>query len=185
MKIVAFGASTSSKSINKTLAAHVAGMARDAEVELLDLNDFEMPIFSQDKEDEVGQPQAAKDFLARIKAADALIISFAEHNGSYTAGYKNLFDWASRIEQKVFQNTPAIYLSTSPGKGGGSSVLAAARTSASFFGADVTAAIPVPSFYETFDSKTKEISDHSIRQQLQAAVDLLIARQGAQERSRR
>lgn len=179
MKIVAFGASTSRKSINKSLASYVAGMVKDADVEILDLNDFELPIFSQDKEDEIGQPQAAKDFLARIKSADALIISFAEHNGSYTAGYKNLFDWASRVEQKVFQNTPAIYLSTSPGKGGGASVLSAARASASFFGADVKAGIPVPSFHDVFDAETNAVADPEIRRQLQAAVDLLTARRQA------
>lgn len=179
MKIVAFGASTSSQSINKTLAAYVAGMVKDAEVEILDLNDFELPIFSQDMEDEIGQPQAAKDFLARIRSADALIISFAEHNGSYTAGYKNLFDWASRIEQKVFQNTPAIYLSTSPGKGGAASVLSAAKTSAPFFGGDVRAAIPVPSFHQVFDAEANRMIDHDIHQQLQAAVDLLTVRRQA------
>lgn len=173
MKIVAFGASTSRKSINKALAAYVAGMVEGAEVEILDLNDFELPIFSQDKEEEIGQPQAAKDFLAKIKSADALIISFAEHNGSYTAGYKNLFDWASRIEQRVFQNTPAIYLSTSPGKAGGASVLSAAQTSAPFFGAAVKAAIPVPNFYAVFDTETNRVTDPALRRQLQAAVELL------------
>ena len=62
-----------------------------------------MLIFSEDTEKENGQAEGAKAFLAEIAQADALIISFAEHNGSYTAAYKNLFDWSSRIERKFIK----------------------------------------------------------------------------------
>ena len=103
MKVLAFGASSSKKSINKQLAAHVASLVPNAEIELLDLNDLEMPIYSEDVEAELsGQPPQAKVFLDRIAAADALVISFAEHNGTYSAAYKNIFDWASRINNKMF-----------------------------------------------------------------------------------
>jgi len=85
MKIIAFGASTSSKSINKALAAYVGSLISNAELEVLDLNDFELPLFSQDVEEKIGQPDNAKAFLAKIASADALIISFAEHNGAYSA----------------------------------------------------------------------------------------------------
>ena len=43
MKIVAFGASTSSTSINKTLAGHAASLVSGAEVKLLNLNDYDVP----------------------------------------------------------------------------------------------------------------------------------------------
>ena len=50
MKVIAFGASSSRKSINKLLAAHAAHLVAQAnestEIEVLDLNDFEMPLFS-------------------------------------------------------------------------------------------------------------------------------------------
>ncbi|MEP4192505.1 MAG: NAD(P)H-dependent oxidoreductase, partial [Sneathiella sp.] len=103
MKILAFGASSSKKSINKKLASHAASMVQNGDIEILDLNDFELPLFSEDKEEELGHPQLAKEFLNKISNADGLIISFAEHNGSYTAAYKNIFDWASRIDPKVYQ----------------------------------------------------------------------------------
>lgn len=48
-KIIAFGASSSKNSINKQLAIYVAGQFKNASVEILDLNDYEMPIFSTDK----------------------------------------------------------------------------------------------------------------------------------------
>ena len=122
MKIVAFGASTSSKSINKQLAQYAGELATEIktgiDLEVLDLNDYEIPLFSQDKEAELGQPEAARAFFDKLGASDAIIISFAEHNGSYSAAYKNLFDWTSRINQKLFQNKPMILLSTSPGPGG-------------------------------------------------------------------
>ena len=56
-KIIAFGASSSKTSINKQLATYAAKQFKDATVEVLDLNDYEMPIFSTDKEYENGIPQ--------------------------------------------------------------------------------------------------------------------------------
>jgi NAD(P)H-dependent FMN reductase len=166
MKVIAFGASNSKKSINKLMASYAANLIEGVQVELLDLNDFEAPLFSEDREMEIGQPQPAKDFLAKLESADAIVISFAEHNGSYTAAYKNLFDWCSRINQKVFQQKPAIYLSTSPGPRGAANVLAAAVNSAPHFGADVKGNLSIPSFYDNFDIENNELTDQSIKTQL-------------------
>ncbi|MBX2870064.1 MAG: NAD(P)H-dependent oxidoreductase [Acidiferrobacterales bacterium] len=169
-KVVAFGASTSRQSINKALAAYAASLLPEVEVEVLDLNDFELPLFSADKEEEIGQPRAAKDFLSKLASADGLVISFAEHNGSYAAAYKNLFDWCSRIDKAVFQNKPAIYLSTSPGQGGAKSVLALAIQSAGFFGAEVKSSLSVPKFYEAFDRESGSLLNKELNAELLAAV---------------
>ena len=123
MKLLAFAASNSKSSINKQLVTYAASLAEGAEVEVLDINDYELPLFSVDREAELGHPELAKAFLSRIAASDALMISFAEHNGSYSAAYKNLFDWSSRIGQKIFQDKPMVLLSTSPGAGGGACLL--------------------------------------------------------------
>ena len=132
MKITAFAASSSRKSINKALVTYACSLLADAEVQVLDINDYEIPLFSVDREAELGQPQLAADFLARIAEADALVVSFAEHNGSYSAAFKNLFDWCSRIEKRVWQNKPMVLLSTSPGARGGASVLEMAKASSGF-----------------------------------------------------
>ncbi|TVP44062.1 MAG: NADPH-dependent FMN reductase, partial [Halomonas sp.] len=50
MKVLAFGASNSKSSINKKLAFYAAQQINDADISLIDLNDFEMPIFSEDRE---------------------------------------------------------------------------------------------------------------------------------------
>lgn len=174
MKILAFAASSSKKSINKQLASYATRlltMDNKNEVEMLDLNAYELPLFSEDREADLGQPQLAKDFLRKIGESDAVIISFAEHNGSYTVAYKNIFDWASRINPKVFQNKPMLFLATSPGPGGASSVLATATTSAPFFDGEVVASFSLPGFYENFDSDQGHITNDDINAQLMTAVN--------------
>lgn len=176
MKLLAFAASSSSKSINKQLATFAASQVKHSDgvdVDILDINDYEMPLFSQDKEAVLGQPQEALDFFAKLGQADAIIISFAEHNGSYTAAYKNLFDWTSRIDQKLFQNKPMILLATSPGPGGAASVLAAATGSAPYFAGDVKASVSIPSFFDNFDSETQTLTNPELVDKLQSALSLL------------
>ncbi|GIU33585.1 NAD(P)H-dependent oxidoreductase [Shewanella schlegeliana] len=173
MKLLAFAASSSSKSINKQLASYAASLVDGADVEILDINDYEMPIFSQDREEELGHPELAQKFFAKIGEADAIIISFAEHNGSYTAAYKNLFDWTSRIDMKVFQNKPMLLLATSPGPGGAASVLAAAAGSAPYFAAEVKATLSVPSFFDNFDMEKQVLRNSELEDKLKSALALL------------
>jgi chromate reductase len=173
MKILAFAASNSGKSINKQLVAYAASLVEDAEVEALDLNDYELPLFSEDREKELGHPELAQAFLAKIAASNALLISFAEHNGSYSAAWKNLFDWSSRIGKKVFQDKPMVLLSTSPGPRGGASVLAAATGSAPFFGGNVKASLAIPSFYENFDVELGMLRNGELNARLIEAVSRL------------
>lgn len=177
MKILAFAASSSRQSINKALATHAAKVYQaqfqpSAEVEVLDLNDYEMPIYSVDREQADGIPAAAQAFFDKIGSADKIIVSYAEHNGNYTAAWKNTFDWMSRIEQKVFQNKPMAVLATSPGAGGASSVLNTALTSAPFFAADVKGSLSVPSFYDNFDSNG-ELTSEAMQQSLLNVLKLL------------
>ncbi|MBU2970402.1 NAD(P)H-dependent oxidoreductase [Pseudoalteromonas sp. C2R02] len=173
MKVLAFAASNSKNSINKQLATYTANLVENAQVEILDINDYEMPIFSEDREKELGQPAQAQAFYKKLGEADAIIISFAEHNGSYTAAYKNLFDWTSRIDMKVFQNKPMLMLATSPGPGGAGSVLAAASGSAPYFAADVKASISIPSFYDNFDVATGKLTNPELIDKLVTASSLL------------
>jgi len=178
MKILAFAATNSKQSINKKLVTYATQLLKshvgiDANIEILDLNDFEMPIYSVDRETESGIPNLAKQFYNKIGDADAVIISFAEHNGSYTAAYKNIFDWASRINVKVYQDKPVIALSTSPGSQGGTSVLKSAEESAHFFGANILASQAIGSFDTVFDSTRNELSDSNVRNNLISRLEAL------------
>ena len=150
-KIIAFGASSSKQSVNKQLATFAANQFQNVSVEILDLNDYEMPIFSVDKEKENGIHPLAQEFYSKLGSADLIIISFAEHNGNYSSAFKNILDWTSRINAKTFQEKPMLLLATSPGARGGSSVLEIASKRFPFQGGIVKGSFSLPSFYENFD----------------------------------
>lgn len=173
MKILAFAASNSKNSINKQLATYAANLVENAEVEIIDINDYEMPIFSEDKEKELGQPQHAQNFFKKLGDADLIIISYAEHNGSYTAAFKNLFDWTSRIDQKLYQNKPMIILATSPGPGGAKTVLNTAVTAAPHFAANVVGSLSIPSFYDNFDGETGKLTNTALNDELMSILNKL------------
>lgn len=170
MKILAFAASSSRKSINKALVTHAAARLEEflanAVTEVLDLNDFEMPLFSTDREAAGDLPDHAARFYRLIGEADGIVVSYAEHNGNYTAAYKNLFDWMSRIDTKVFQQKPVVALSASPGGRGGASVLATALQGAPHHAAEVVGSLSVPRFYETFDAESGALKDEELAAQL-------------------
>lgn len=170
MKIIAFGASPSKNSINKKLATYAASLFTNAEVEVLDLNNYQMPLFSVDIEVEIGQHELAKAFLAKMESADFLVVSLAENNGNYSAAFKNIFDWCSRITPKVFQEKPMLLLATSPGARGGASVLEIAKTAFPRYGADIKATFSLPSFNANFDIEKLEISNAELDNQLKEIV---------------
>lgn len=170
MKIVAFAGSPSKKSINKKLAAYAAGLFENAQVEVLDLNDYEMPLFSVDKEAEIGQHPLAKVFLEKIAAADILVVSLAENNGNYSAAFKNTVDWCSRINPKIFQDKPMLLMATSPGARGGASVLEIAKNNFPRFTADIKAVFSLPSFNDNFDVENGRISNEELNNQLNEII---------------
>lgn len=165
-KLLAFGASNSSTSINKQLAKYAAGLFKNAQVDLLDLNDYEMPIYSYDREKKDGFPQLANDFYKKIGEADFILISFAEHNGAYSTAFKNIFDWMSRINGKTFQEKPMLLLATSPGARGGASVLEIASNRFPRQAGIVKGTFSLPSFNENFDPEKGIISNEELRNQL-------------------
>ncbi|MEM8633546.1 MAG: NAD(P)H-dependent oxidoreductase [Pseudomonadota bacterium] len=177
MKTLAFVASNSRNSINRMLLDHAVRLLQseimETDVETLSVRDFDVPIYSIDIENESGIPQPARDLFEKIGAADQLLFAYAEHNGSYTAGYKSLFDWMSRIDMKVFQGKPMLAIATSPGGGGAGSVLAQVEASATYFAADMKAVLSIPKFYDVFDSDAGEIKDEALRKSLLDALAAL------------
>lgn len=170
MKIVAFGGSNSTQSINKHLATYAAGLFENAEVEVLDLNDFAMPLFSVDLEKEVGQHDLAKAFLAKLGSADILVVSLAENNNNYSVAFKNLFDWCSRIAKEVFQQKPMLLLATSPGSRGGASVLEIGRNALPRYGADIKATFSLPAFNANFDVDQNKITNAELDKELRNLI---------------
>ena len=160
--ILAFGASNSKNSINKMIANYAAMRIEDSSMELLDLNDFEMPIYSIDIEKDKGIPEAVNRFKSNIDKADGVIISFAEHNGYYTAVFKNLFDWLTRINRNVWQNKPMFLLATAPGSRGAIKVLESAVIDMGRKGGNIVAVFSLPSIWENFN-ENEGITDQNLK----------------------
>jgi len=177
MNILAFAATSSRKSINKQLVSYATSLIdpNEHDIEIIDLNDYEMPLYSEDREAELGHPEPARAFIDKIANSDAIVVSFAEHNGSYTVAYKNIFDWASRITMQVFQGKQMVMLATSPGPGGAGSVLKSAVESSVYFDGKVVGKLSVPSFYDNFDSSTVTLSDETLRTELGDIMGQLVA----------
>ncbi|SFN21556.1 NAD(P)H-dependent FMN reductase [Chryseobacterium oleae] len=163
MKILAFAGSTSSTSINRELVKFVLKDFQDEEINLIDLNDFTMPVFSVDLEKK-GFPAEAHNFLREIGGCDVIICSLAEHNRSYSSAFKNVFDWSSRINVKVFQNKPMLLMSTSPGGYGGGNVMNTAKTFFPQFAADIKDTFSLPKFYENFDLESGVINPDMLKE---------------------
>jgi len=150
-KVIALAGSNSSTSINKQLVSYASSLISDVQVELLDLNDFEMPIFSTDRESADGHPQKAVELVELFRNADGIMISLAEYNGAYSGAFKNIFDWISRVEQKTFLGKPMLLMAASPGGRGGASVLAMAQDRFPRHDAEITGVFSLPSFYNNFE----------------------------------
>lgn len=149
-KILVFGASNSSNSINHKLAMYAGSFIDNAEIIEVDMNDFEMPIYGIDKEKANGIPNKAVEFKEMVKNANGLIISFAEHNGTYTVAFKNVMDWISRLKGDLWENKPMLLLATSPGKRGARKVLKHAAEDLPYRGAQIIAHFSLPSFGDNF-----------------------------------
>jgi len=171
-KIIAFGGSNSKASINKKLAVYSANKVEDIETIVLDLKDYQFPLYGIDLENEIGIPSKVKELDNLIESVDGLIISLAEHNGSYTVAFKNVLDWLSRIDQKVWKNKPMLLLSASPGGRGGANVLNAAKSSFPHFGGNIIADFSLPKFNANFSVEDEDILDKELNDLLNKQIEL-------------
>lgn len=178
MRLLVYATSNSSRSINRQLVRHAAAVLQaeilpTVEPELINIHDYEMPIYSFDREAADGIPQRAQDFRDLIDRADALLVSFSENNSNLSAAYKNLFDWASRLPGKVYSGKPLVALSTSPGGRGGASVMDIVSRTAAHQGAELRATFSLPRFYDTFDSETQRLKEAEHQAALRKALATL------------
>ncbi len=169
-KIVALGGSTSRQSINKKWAGHVAGLIPNSKAHILDLNDYNLPLYSIDHEQNKGIPVDAHRLLEQIQSADGLVISLAEHNGCYTAAFKNAYDWMSRINKEVWNQVPMFLMATSPGGRGGATVLDIASKGFPFLGGNIIATFSLPRFYDVYSESG--IQDMALQETFEEAFSM-------------
>src|SRR5215470_8098336 len=125
-RILAFAGSTRTDSYNKKLIriAVAGAKAAGAEVTLIDLRDYPLPVFDEDIETANGLPANGRKLKDLFLAHHGLLISSAEYNSSISAVLKNTIDWVSRPaagEEPLgcFVNKYAGLMSASPGALGG------------------------------------------------------------------
>lgn len=167
-RVIAFGASTSSKSINKQLATFASSLMGNVKGEVLDLNDFSTPLYSEDEEAK-GFPESVKSFKSKLDSADAYIVSVAEHNGNFTSAFLNLYDWVSRLDRNIFGGKSVLLMSTSPGERAASSAFGIAKAGFPHMGAQIVAEYSLGKFYDNFSNG--KITNEEEYAKLLAAVE--------------
>lgn len=175
MKILAIAGSNSAVSINRQLVQYATTLfSGENQIEVVDMNDFEMPIYKHEIEQENGIPQSAVDFLEKVHTADVLLVSLAEHNGTYSVAFKNVFDWASRVPQKtVWNDVPMLLMATSPGGRGGLGVLEAAENRFPRHGGNIVETYSLPFFGDNFDVENQKIINPEKDKELREKVESL------------
>jgi chromate reductase len=125
-RILAFSGSARKKSYNQQLV-NIAAEGADqagAEITLINLADYPMPIFNQDDEAAHGLPESAKAFKKLLIEHDGFLIASPEYNSAFSPLLKNAIDWASRREGDeapllAYRGKVAGIMAASPGALGG------------------------------------------------------------------
>jgi chromate reductase len=160
-KILAFSGSLRAESFNQKLATLAAEAARaaGAEVTLVSLRDFRMPLFDQDLEAAEGPPAPATELKALFASHDGLIIASPEYNSMITPALKNAIDWISRQTApdepplSVLKGKSAAILSASPGGYGGVRSLGFLRPFLENIGISVLEdQVAIPTAHEAFSA---------------------------------
>ncbi|MGB7841649.1 MAG: NAD(P)H-dependent oxidoreductase [Salinimicrobium sp.] len=155
-KILAFTGSNSPTSVNHQLLLNVTRRITEHEVELLQLKELEIPIYSIEIEKQ-GIPQDVKFLYEKIQNNSALIISVNEYNGNVSGFFKNIIDWLSRVDRRFLQQKKLFLMSTSPGERGGASALEYCKNQLPRMGAEILESFSLPQFYENFDLEKAEL----------------------------
>lgn len=166
--IIALAGSNSKKSINKQLVVSVAKSIENTKLNVIDLNDINVPMYGIDEENLNGIPNEIINLNEKFASADGFVISLAEHNGSYSTAFKNILDWLSRVDQKIWKNKPMLLMSTSPGERGGATVLGSASATFPYLGGNIVAEFSLPSFFGNFSDG--EISNDDFKKDISEKV---------------
>jgi chromate reductase len=159
-KILAFAGSIRRGSFNHKLL-RIAGdgaAAAGADVTVIDLADYELPLFNEDLEREA-TPENATKLKQLFLRHDALLIGSPEYNSSLTPLLKNTLDWVSRASSDIpalaaYRGKVAGLVAASPGALGGLRGLVHVRSILSSIGVIVLPdQVAVPKAHEAFDDR--------------------------------
>ena len=139
MKVVAIAGALREGSLNKQLLRLATRVLEQdgVEVDLVDLKKLAIPFYDGDVETASGLPPGAQELVARIAAANGLVIASPEYNFSVPAVLKNAIDWVSRAKPMPLRGKTAALLSASPSLVGGNRGLWVQRMSLESLGTHV------------------------------------------------
>lgn len=157
MKVLFFAGALRADSCNKKFVKEARRLVETKggfETTYADLKDFPMPPYDGDIEASTGIPDTTKKLGALITAADALIVSTPEYNGSIPGILKNVIDWLSRDKPVSLAGKPLLLLAASPGALGGVRSLWHTRIPFEVLGVHVFPnMMGLPNAYNAFDEQ--------------------------------
>lgn len=169
-KILAFAGSNSSNSINKQLVDYAATLIEG--VDVIDLRDYDAPIYSSDLEQSSGLPENIQKLYNLMLGYESIILASPEHNGFPPAFLKNILDWLSRAEgEKFLKDKKVALLSTSPGGYGGKNNLNNMKNVMPYWGANIVGTYSLSSFYDNMENGSIKSDEETTA--LKAVLDLL------------
>lgn len=175
-RILAFSGSARRESLNRKLlaAATEAVRAAGGAVTVVDLNEFDLPLYHGDLEEQAGLPAAAVRLVELVQAHAGLLIASPEYNSQMTPLLKNTIDWVSRAEENPFTGKVAAVVAASPGALGGARSLQHARHLLLHLGCHVAPAQCIlPRAHEAFD-ETGRLKDARTQKSLDALAKQLV-----------
>jgi NAD(P)H-dependent FMN reductase len=174
-QILAFSGSARRESLNKQFLAVAVEEVRRAggEVTLIDLGDYELPLYHGDLEDKDGLPANARKLVDLIKGHAGLLIASPEYNSMITPLLKNTIDWCSRADDDPFPGKVAAIVSASPGAYGANRSLKLAQQLLLHLGCQIVPAMAsLPQAHKAFgpDGKLADARAHKAATELAKAL---------------
>ncbi|MBH80730.1 MAG: FMN reductase [Gammaproteobacteria bacterium] len=159
-KLLVFSGSSRRESVHTRLAVLLASVAEQegAQTTLIRLEDFDIPIYNGDLEEEHGLPGDIKRLKALLSENTGLIITCPEYNGFMTPLLINTINWCTRSEEATpdlsgFADKAVLVASGSPSSLGGIRANTHLKTMLSGIGAIVfPQSLTVPATHQAFDS---------------------------------
>jgi len=119
-----------------------------ATVEILDLNEYQFPVFNERLKYQPNPAPSVVEFAAKIKSAEGVIIVTPEYNGGYPAALKNVTD----LLYDEWRRKPIAIATVSDGSFGGTQVITSLQFTLWKIRAwTVPAMFPVPKVGDNFD----------------------------------
>ncbi|HXT00891.1 MAG TPA: NAD(P)H-dependent oxidoreductase [Elusimicrobiota bacterium] len=178
MKILVFAGSLRKGSYNKRFAREAMRLLAGrpgVETEFVDLQPLAIPVYDGDLEEASGVPAGVKTLSDKILAADALLISTPEYNGSIPGILKNTVDWLSRLKPVSLSGKHLLMIAASPGALGGIRSLWHSRQPFEVLGTHVfPEVLALPLAHQAFDEGGK-LKDPKLAERLSALLDRYVA----------